>query len=97
MRLVDHVFDDQVIDEVVTRIILPEGSKYVHSLTIIVIKITDLLFFVRNVVLKSPYPVQQEEISRHYTYLDVMGRPVVTVRASNLVEDHIADFEVSII
>lgn len=29
MRLVDHVFDDMVIDEAVTKIILPEGS---HSL-----------------------------------------------------------------
>lgn len=27
MRVVDHVFDNQVVDEVTVRIILPEGSK----------------------------------------------------------------------
>lgn len=27
MRFVDHVFDDQVIDEVTVKIILPEGSR----------------------------------------------------------------------
>lgn len=27
MRMVDHVYDDQVVDEVTTRIILPEGCK----------------------------------------------------------------------
>ncbi|KAK0095636.1 hypothetical protein PV326_007784 [Microctonus aethiopoides] len=27
MRLIDHVFDDMVVDELVVRIILPEGSK----------------------------------------------------------------------
>ena len=45
-------------------------------------------------MLKAPFSVQQEEIARHYTYLDVMGRPVVTAKATNLVEDHVADFEV---
>ena len=29
MRFVDHVFDDQIVDELTTRIILPEGSKLV--------------------------------------------------------------------
>ncbi len=29
MRFVDHIFDDQVIDEVTTRIILPEGCRLV--------------------------------------------------------------------
>ena len=28
MRLVDHLYDDMVVDELTLRIILPEGSKY---------------------------------------------------------------------
>lgn len=27
MRVVDHVFDNQIMDEVTVRVILPEGSK----------------------------------------------------------------------
>ncbi|XP_004069004.4 dolichyl-diphosphooligosaccharide--protein glycosyltransferase subunit 1 [Oryzias latipes] len=30
MRLVDHVYDDQVIDHMTVRIILPEGAKNIH-------------------------------------------------------------------
>nr|CAD7459342.1 unnamed protein product [Timema tahoe] len=33
MRLVDHVFDDMVVDEVVTKIILPEGSHDIQLST----------------------------------------------------------------
>lgn len=33
MRLVDHVFDDMVIDELVTRIVLPEGSANIKLIT----------------------------------------------------------------
>ena len=29
MKFVDHVFDDQVIDHLTLRIILPEGATYV--------------------------------------------------------------------
>ena len=29
MRFVDHILDDQVIDEVVVKIVLPEGIKSV--------------------------------------------------------------------
>lgn len=28
MRFVDHVFDDQVIDEATVKVILPEGCRY---------------------------------------------------------------------
>jgi len=31
MKFVDHVFDDQVIDHMTLKIILPEGSTYVTS------------------------------------------------------------------
>lgn len=30
----------------------------------------------------------------HHTYLDTIGRPVVVINKNNLVEQHIADFEV---
>ncbi|TSV54869.1 Dolichyl-diphosphooligosaccharide--protein glycosyltransferase subunit 1 [Bagarius yarrelli] len=30
MRLVDHVYDDQVIDELTVKLILPEGARNVH-------------------------------------------------------------------
>lgn len=33
MRFVDHIFDDQVIDEVTVKIILPEGSRSVYCIT----------------------------------------------------------------
>nr|CAD7425138.1 unnamed protein product [Timema monikensis] len=33
MRLVDHVFDDMVVDEVITKIILPEGSHDIQLST----------------------------------------------------------------
>lgn len=29
MRFVDHIFDDQVVDDITLRVILPEGAKYV--------------------------------------------------------------------
>lgn len=28
MRLVDHVYDDQVIDQLTVKLILPEGARY---------------------------------------------------------------------
>lgn len=31
MRLVDHVYDDQVIDEMTVKIILPEGARSVFA------------------------------------------------------------------
>lgn len=28
MRLIDHVYDDQVIDQMTVKLILPEGARY---------------------------------------------------------------------
>lgn len=72
MRSVDHVFDDMVIDEVTTKIVLPEGSA--------------------NIKLIAPYSVQRQPDSKHYTYLDTFGRPVIAFSKKNIVENHIADF-----
>lgn len=33
LRIVDHIFDDMVVDDLTTKIILPEGSKDVHLRT----------------------------------------------------------------
>lgn len=33
----------------------------------------------------------------HYTYLDTVGRPVIVARKTNLVEQHIQDFEVRLV
>jgi len=41
-----------------------------------------------------PYSATREKDSLHYTYLDTLGRPVITLRKDNLVEQHILDFEV---
>jgi oligosaccharyltransferase complex subunit alpha (ribophorin I) len=74
MKFVDHVYDDQLIDQIKVQIILPEGA--------------------RDVRVKTPYRVNREPDSVHYTYLDTVGRPVITMTKSNLVEQHIQDFEV---
>ncbi|KAJ2940658.1 hypothetical protein O0L34_g14764 [Tuta absoluta] len=74
MRLVDHIFDDMQIDEVTTKIILPEGST--------------------NIKVNMPYPVKRLPDSLHYTYLDTKGRPVISFKKTNVVENHILDFQV---
>ncbi|CRL03236.1 CLUMA_CG016408, isoform A [Clunio marinus] len=74
MRLIDHVFDDMIVDELVTKIILPEGTK--------------------NLKLITPYSVERQPDTLHFTYLDITGRPVITFRKTNLVENHINDFNI---
>lgn len=74
MRVLDHVYDDMVVDELVTKVILPEGCK--------------------NIKLITPYAVERKPDSLHFTYLDITGRPVITFRKTNLVENHINDFNV---
>lgn len=74
MRLLDHVYDDMVVDELVVKVIFPEGS--------------------RNIKLITPYPVERQPDTLHYTYLDITGRPVITLKKKNLVENHINDFNV---
>ncbi|XP_073987728.1 dolichyl-diphosphooligosaccharide--protein glycosyltransferase subunit 1 [Rhodnius prolixus] len=73
MRVLDHVFDDMMVDELITKIILPEGSENIH--------------------LTLPFPMIRLPDSRHSTYLDTKGRPVISVTKQNLVENHIQQFE----
>ncbi|XP_055546623.1 dolichyl-diphosphooligosaccharide--protein glycosyltransferase subunit 1 [Wyeomyia smithii] len=72
MRVVDHIFDDMVVDEITTKVILPEGST--------------------NIKLIAPYSVTRNPDDLHYTYLDTFGRPVISFNKKNVVENHIADF-----
>ncbi|KPJ09440.1 Dolichyl-diphosphooligosaccharide--protein glycosyltransferase subunit 1 [Papilio machaon] len=73
MRVVDHIFDDMQIDELITKIVLPEGST--------------------NIKINTPYSVTRLPDSLHYTYLDTKGRPVITFTKTNVVENHIQDFQ----
>lgn len=74
MRLIDHVFDDMLVDEFTLKIILPEGSKVGKF--------------------ESPYPTKRMPDSLHFTYLDTVGRPVVTIKSiGELSEKHIMDFQ----
>lgn len=72
MRVIDHVYDDMVVEQATVKIILPEGSH--------------------NIKLIPPYSVQRLSDQVHYTYLDTVGRPVIVFTKQNLVENHIADF-----
>jgi len=47
-----------------------------------------------DIHLKTPYSTARDKDALHYTYLDTIGRPVITLRKDNLVEQHILDFEV---
>ncbi|XP_022099893.1 dolichyl-diphosphooligosaccharide--protein glycosyltransferase subunit 1-like [Acanthaster planci] len=73
MRLLDHVFDDMVVDELTVKVILPEGCK--------------------DIDLKTSFDIERKSDELHFTYLDTIGRPVIVARKTNLVEQHIADFE----
>jgi len=74
MNLIDHIFDNMVVDDALVRIVLPEGATNIH--------------------LEAPYAVTRLPDSLHFTYLDVKGRPVIELRAKNLVENHIQEFKV---
>lgn len=73
MRVIDHIYDDFVVDDLSMRIILPEGAT--------------------NIELKAPFSMEEGKHELHFTYLDTVGRPVVVAHKTNLVEQHIQDFE----
>jgi hypothetical protein len=44
--------------------------------------------------LNTPYPMKREADTKHFTYLDTSGRPVVNIRGlQDLTEKHIQDFQ----
>ncbi|XP_076333063.1 dolichyl-diphosphooligosaccharide--protein glycosyltransferase subunit 1 [Tachypleus tridentatus] len=49
---------------------------------------------VKDIQLKLSYQVQRKSDQLHFTYLDTIGRPVIVLEKSNLVEQHIQDFEI---
>ena len=57
--------------------------------------IEDFRLFCRNIALKAPFEVRRSPNELHYTYLDTIGRPVIIAHKTNMVENHIEDFEVS--
>merc|ERR1712156_1230430 len=76
MRLLDHVFDDMLVEDFTLKIILPEGSKVGKF--------------------DSPFPTKRLPDTLHYTYLDIQGRPVVTIKnVGDLTEKNILDFELA--
>ncbi|KAK7604615.1 hypothetical protein V9T40_005801 [Parthenolecanium corni] len=46
-----------------------------------------------SIDLNLPYEATRLPDSLHYTYLDTIGRPVITIQKTNLVENHIEPFE----
>lgn len=46
-----------------------------------------------NIQVKTPYPTARDKDGLHFTYLDTIGRPIITMHKDNLVEQHIQDFE----
>jgi len=73
MRLIDHLYDNMIIEDMTVRIILPEGS-------------VDLDLKTNNAIVRLPDDL-------HFTYLDTIGRPMIQLKMSNVVESHISDFE----
>merc|ERR1719203_1611496 len=74
MRLVDHIFDDMLIESASIKVILPEGCT--------------------DQELSTPYPVNRDGDSKHYTYLDTTGRPVIHITNKGvLIENHIQNFQ----
>jgi len=74
MRVIDHVFDEFVVDKLTLKIVLPEGCA--------------------DIKVKTPFGLTKDKQEIHKTYLDTVGRPVVVLSKSNLVEGHIQDLEV---
>merc|ERR1712080_737445 len=51
---------------------------------------------VYDLELSTPFPIARTEDTQHFTYLDTMGRTVVTLRTNPgqlLTESHIQDFQ----
>ncbi|KAA0201913.1 hypothetical protein HAZT_HAZT009351 [Hyalella azteca] len=72
MRILDHVYDDMVVEQLLLKIILPEGVK--------------------DILISTPFPVTREDDGLFATYLDTVGRVVVSLRAAKLNALHIQDF-----
>lgn len=74
MRIFDHIFDDMIIEELETKVVLPVG--------------------VSNIKLVTPYDVQRLPNEVTHKYLDNIGRTVIKLKKTNLVEQHIQDLQI---
>jgi len=70
-----NTLDDVVIENLIVRIILPEGAK--------------------NIKFYTPFNVDSEASSTHWTYLDTTGRPVLILSKRNVVSEHDKYFQVT--
>ncbi|PSN44644.1 Dolichyl-diphosphooligosaccharide--protein glycosyltransferase subunit 1 [Blattella germanica] len=73
MRVLDHVYNSMIVDELITKVILPEHCT--------------------DIWMHPPYSMVRLPDGKHFSYLDITGRPVIIVAKNNLVEHHIQDFE----
>lgn len=46
-----------------------------------------------DIKVTTPYPITRHKDTLHHTYLDTTGRPTISFSKSNLVENHIQDFQ----
>ena len=53
-----------------------------------------MCIFNRDIKVKAPYDIKEDRGEVHHTYLDTVGRPVIVMKKSNVVENHIQDIEV---
>lgn len=74
IRIFDHIFDDMVVEELESKIVLPVG--------------------VSNIKLITPYDIERLPDEVTHKYLDNVGRTVIRVKKTNLVEQHIQDLEI---
>nr|XP_039273513.1 dolichyl-diphosphooligosaccharide--protein glycosyltransferase subunit 1-like isoform X2 [Styela clava] len=49
----------------------------------------------KQISVSLPYEAERLEDTLHYTYLDTVGRPVITFKKKNVLEQHIQDFTLS--
>jgi oligosaccharyltransferase complex subunit alpha (ribophorin I) len=92
MRFIDHIHDDMLVEELIVKVILPEGAKVRLRCDSNVIELSTLSVQVGK--LSIPYPTTRLSDELHYTYLDYHGRPIVTLQnVGYLTEKHIQDFQ----
>ena len=104
MRLLDHIYDNMVVEKVTTRIVLPELARWaffiVNCACISLCECsTDLssavgkTYYYSEIKLIAPYDVSRLADEQHATYLDWgEGRPVVVLQKESLVDAHIQPF-----
>ncbi|EYC26692.1 hypothetical protein Y032_0010g913 [Ancylostoma ceylanicum] len=102
MRVLDHVFDNAVVEKLTTKIILPEMVKlpvtppyfdsYGAKPKYIIYYGIDAVRVKRKIRLTTPYTMDRRPDEVRATYLDTFGRTVIVLQKENLVPEHIQSF-----